>query len=95
MSATAILITALIGVGVVVAAGVSRSPGDAGRPPAQIVGEFDGAAAKRDVSGQAHTTAKVAEPLRPAEPPLSRTRADRANHNRRSTAARSLQPNSE
>ncbi len=52
MSATAIFITALIGVGVVVAAGVFAVAWKRGPAASPIVGEFDPAAAKRDISGQ-------------------------------------------
>lgn len=50
MSATAILITALIGAGVVVAAGVFTVAWRRGPSAGPVVGEFDSAAAKRDVS---------------------------------------------
>lgn len=53
MSATAILITALVGVGVVVAAGVFAVAWRRGPSASPIVGEFDRAAVKRDSSTKA------------------------------------------
>lgn len=50
MSATAIFVTALIAVGVIVAAGVFTVAWKRGAGASPIVGEFDKAAAKRDVS---------------------------------------------
>jgi len=53
LDATTILTIALIGVGVVVAAGVVAVAWRRGPSASPIVGEFDRAAAKRDVSAQA------------------------------------------
>ena len=62
MDATAILITALIGVGVVVAAGVFTVAWRRGPSAAPIVGEFDRDAAKRDASRRAEAVAETPEP---------------------------------
>ena len=75
MSATAILITALIGVGVVVAAGVFAVAWRRGPAASPIVGEFDSAAAKRDLSAQAHpesaAVAATATEPEPAHKPIT------------------------
>jgi cytochrome b6-f complex iron-sulfur subunit len=69
MSATAIFITALVAVGIVVAAGVFTVAWRRGPTAGPIVGEFDKAAAKRDMS--AHAPAPAApvaeEPVAVAE----------------------------
>ncbi len=70
MSATAIFITALVAVGVVVAAGVFTIAWRRGPSAGPIVGEFDKEAAKRDVSARA--TPQPPEPVATdtaAEPP--------------------------
>ncbi len=61
MDATAILITALVGVGVVVAASIFAVAWKRGPSASPMVGDFDKAAAKRDVSAQA--TAVEPEPV--------------------------------
>lgn len=66
MSATAIFVTALIAAGVIVAAGVFTVAWRRGPAAGPIVGEFDRAAAKRDISNQA-VVAPVAEPTAVAE----------------------------
>jgi cytochrome b6-f complex iron-sulfur subunit len=73
MSATAILISALIGVGVVVAAGVFAVAWRRGPSAAPIVGEFDRDAVKRDTSAKAQpepaTAAAAVE--EPAHEPIT------------------------
>ncbi len=61
MDATAILITALIGVGVVVAAGVFAVAWRRGPSAEPIVGEFDRDAAKRDASRRAEVVVDAPE----------------------------------
>jgi cytochrome b6-f complex iron-sulfur subunit len=61
MSATQILVTALIAVGVVVAAGVFTVAWRRGPQASPIVGEFDSAAAKRDVSARPLVTEQPTE----------------------------------
>jgi cytochrome b6-f complex iron-sulfur subunit len=62
MDATTILITALIAVGVVVAAGVFAVAWRRGPAAEPIVGEFDKAAAKRDLSAKATISEPVIDP---------------------------------
>lgn len=70
MSATEIFITALIGAGILVAAGVFTVAWRRGPSAGPIVGEFDSAAAKRDVSTKATIAAPaVAEAEQPAHEP--------------------------
>ena len=68
MSATAIFVTALIAVGVIVAAGVFTVAWRRGPAAQPIVGEFDREAAKRDVSAKA-VTETIPAPEPAAESP--------------------------
>ncbi len=65
MDATAILITALIGVGVVVAAGVFTVAWRRGPAAGPVVGEFDPEAAKRDASRRETTVAAEEDAVAP------------------------------
>jgi cytochrome b6-f complex iron-sulfur subunit len=79
MSATAIFVTALIAAGVVVAAGVFTVAWKRGAGAGPIVGEFDKAAAKRDMSAKATVVEAVPEEtpaVVPAAPPETVTIAD-------------------
>ncbi|MCP4964332.1 MAG: Rieske 2Fe-2S domain-containing protein [bacterium] len=73
MSATAILITSLIAVGVVVAAGVFAVAWRRGPSASPIVGEFDRKAAKRDSSAKTKTEPEPvhAEVAAPAHEPIT------------------------
>jgi cytochrome b6-f complex iron-sulfur subunit len=73
MSATAILISALIGVGVVVAAGVFAVAWRRGPSASPIVGEFDRDAVKRDISAKAQPEPAIAAATveQPAHEPIT------------------------
>ena len=76
MSATAIFVTAIIGAGILVAAGVFAVAWKRGPSAGPIVGDFDKAAAKRDMSRHreheeaAPATVAQAEPEEAEEEPL-------------------------
>ena len=74
MSATAIFVTALIAAGVIVAAGVFTVAWRRGPAAEPIVGEFDRAAAKRDISTKATVATAEATPMEehaPAAEPIT------------------------
>lgn len=76
MNATAIFITSLVGIGLLVAVGVFTVAWRRGPTASPIVGEFDKAAAKRDRVA-AMTPTKKAAPAEPAPATSPETREDR------------------
>ena len=71
MSATAIFVTAIIGAGILVAAGVFTVAWRRGPSAGPVVGEFDKDAVKRDISRRSEPEAPtaVAEIAEPEPPP--------------------------